>query len=276
VLLYIGPKIGVKHYRERRAHNLLLSWLQVNRIKWIVAVGHILVISVLVETSLKKNMTMSLVANSLNCGLMLTVILCAVFVWREQVTAMLVVRSAMAFAGILCILLGRPDDQQPADAAPGKKLALSDYFVLVAMPITLACGNLVFGDLKRLDPILIPFFINLFIFLISLVICLGSADSFMPSALDFEVHPTWLFFVLVLPGQGLAMLLSWHFKVLAFKLDRVSRVAPIFFLESAIALMIEIAIYKVTFSLTQVVGLILVLSVFILSIFAACFNNQDD
>ena len=70
-------------------------------------------------------------------------------------------------------------------------------------------------------------------------------------------------------------MLAQHLKLLAYKYDRVSRVAPIFYLESAIALFVDVVIFNVTFTLTQVVGIVLVLSVFIMIIVTA-FNSQPE
>jgi len=72
------------------------------------------------------------------------------------------------------------------------------------------------------------------------------------------------------------MLLAWHLKILAYRYDKVSRVSPIFYLESAIALAVDIAIFKVKFSVLQIIGLALVISVFGVIVFSAYLVGDDE
>ena len=71
------------------------------------------------------------------------------------------------------------------------------------------------------------------------------------------------------------MLLAWHLKILAFKYDRVSRVSPIFYLESAFSLFIDIIVFHVEFSALQVVGLVLVIGVFLVIIGSAYLSPDE-
>jgi len=76
-------------------------------VKWTVAIGHILIVSVLVQITL-KTFTVSLVSIFLNCGPILTVFLCAVLLNTEKLTLGIVLKAVAAFVGVLCITLGAP------------------------------------------------------------------------------------------------------------------------------------------------------------------------
>ena len=60
------------------------------------------------------------------------------------------------------------------------------------------------------------------------------------------------------------MMFAWLFKILALKHDRISRISPVFYLESAIALIFDIVLFDATFTALQIVGLALVICVFAL------------
>ena len=42
------PQAAIKHYRERHKHNLLLSWRSISLFQFSIAIGHILVVAILV------------------------------------------------------------------------------------------------------------------------------------------------------------------------------------------------------------------------------------
>ena len=107
-LFVVVPQTGLKHYREREKHSLIFSWLKINKFKWAIAIAHILIVSCLVQISL-KTFPMSLVSIFLNCGPMLTVLLCALLMQSEKVTIGLVIKAVAAFAGVIMITLGVPE-----------------------------------------------------------------------------------------------------------------------------------------------------------------------
>ena len=67
---------------------------------------------------------------------------------------------------------------------------------------------------------------------------------------------------MALVANGIAYLFAWFVKVTGYKYDLVSRVAPIFYLESVFALLIDIIFFDVSFSAIQIVGLVVVIGVF--------------
>ena len=74
---------------------------------WFCAIGHILVVSVLVQISLSK-FPIAVVSIFLNTGPILTVLLGGLLVRSEQVTLGTVLKAIAAFAGVLLITLGAP------------------------------------------------------------------------------------------------------------------------------------------------------------------------
>ena len=130
------------------------------------------------------------------------------------------------------------------------------------MPLSIAFGNAMMGEVRRLDPMLIPFYNNLCMVIIGIVVCSFNDKGFMPSDEDFSVHPSWLYWLLTLVCNGLSTFLSWHFQIMAFRYDRVSRVAPVFYLESVFALVFDFILFDESFGALQIVGLVLVIGVF--------------
>jgi len=52
------------------------------------------------------------------------------------------------------------------------------------------------GELRSLDPVVIPFYTNVLIVIIGIVVCLSSLKGFLPSEQDFTEHSKWLFCLL--------------------------------------------------------------------------------
>ena len=71
------------------------------------------------------------------------------------------------------------------------------------------------------------------------------------------------------------MVCAWQLKVLAFKYERVSRISPVFYLDSAIALVLDIALFDATYTALQIVGLALVICMFAAMAIHACLNKND-
>ena len=143
------------------------------------------------------------------------------------------------------------------------------------MPLMIALGNTMMGEVRNLDPILIPFYLNLIITVIGIFACAFGEKGFVPSDQDLSVHPTWLFLLLTLICQGIASLLAWSLKVLAYKYDRVSRVSPVFYLESAFALILDLILFDASFSGLQIIGLALVIGVFAFIIISAYLSKDE-
>ena len=79
----------------------------------------------------------------------------------------------------------------------------------------------------------------------------------MPTSLEF-----WSIAIL----SGISNILSWHFKVTAFRNDIVSRVSPISYLESIFGLLIDAFVFNTAFGILQLVGIGLVFLMFLIKI----------
>jgi len=83
-------------------------------------------------------------------------------------------------------------------------------------------------------------------------------------------------FWLVALVSGCSNILAWHFKIQAFKNDRVSRVSPISYLESVFGLIIDRVIFNVDFGMTQLFGISLVFGMFIAKIYYSLFWLKEE
>ena len=92
------------------------------------------------------------------------------------------------------------------------------------MPIIISFGSMAMSEVRTLEPIMIPFYTNLIIGIISLFVCSFSAKGFLPSTEDFEVNPEWRFWLLALVVLAACYVVCWQLKVIAFKYDYVTRV----------------------------------------------------
>ena len=78
---------------------------------------------------------------------------------------------------------------------------------MALMPIIIAAGNLAMGELRTLDPILIPFYGNLSIGIIGFIVCMF--QGFYPSQEDIEQNGIYLFWLLAFFCNGLSMYICW-------------------------------------------------------------------
>ena len=73
-------------------------------------------------------------------------------------------------------------------------------------------------------------------------------EAFMPNQDEFEVHSQRLFWLLTIAVNGPCYNLAWQFKVLAYKSDRITRVAPVFYLETALSMILDILLFQINYS----------------------------
>ena len=78
-----------------------------------------------------------------------------------------------------------------------------------------------------------------------------------------------MFILLTFVGLGLSGYICWQLKVIGYQYDRVTRVSPLFYMESALALVIDITIFKVEFAGMQIGGLIIIICSFAVIILQA-------
>ena len=81
--------------------------MQVSKLLWLVAIGHILVISVLVQVGLMR-FPIATVSIFLNCGPIVTVVVGGILLPTERLQISSLVKVVVAFIGVLLITLGAP------------------------------------------------------------------------------------------------------------------------------------------------------------------------
>ena len=159
---------------------MLLSWLNKNHFKWYVAIGHILVVSMLVQFCL-KTFPMAEVSIFLNCGPLLTVILGGLFLENERVTYGSVIKAIMAFIGVLLITLGAP---KVDSSSTHIEVQWYNYILMALMPVVIAIGNLAMGELRSLNPLMVPFYGNTVMMVVFFFVCLIDENGFLPKEIE--------------------------------------------------------------------------------------------
>ena len=210
---------------------------------------------------------MATVAIFLNCGPLLTVILASLLWPSEKVTIGIMIKVVAAFIGVLMITLGAPDTLSDEDSKIRRATGWFDYILLALMPLFVSVGNLAMGDLRTLDSIIIPFYSTISLFVISFIGCLANGKGFFPNEIEVQGYEFWWLISCVV--SGISYLISWIFKVVGYKYDRVTRVSPIFYMESGLALIVDIAVFKVYFTTTQIIGLAIIIICFLTIILKA-------
>ena len=70
-------------------------------------------------------------------------------------------------------------------------------------------------------------------------------ESFLPSNEDFEENGQFYFWFLALFINGLCYVCAWQALVAAYSYDRVTRVSPIFYVETAIVMLCDVFVFRV-------------------------------
>ena len=125
------------------------------------------------------------------------------------------------------------------------------------------------AGLRSLHQIVIPFYIGTSTIVIYGILGLIMRDGFLPSKEDFDRHGTFLFWFLATVVNGGCNVCAWQTKVLGYRHDRVTRVSPIFYVETALQMLCDIFIFKVEFSAVSLIGLIVVLAMFLVILIMA-------
>ena len=129
-------------------------------------------------------------------------------------------------------------------------------------PVAMVMINLPMAKLRELNAVVLPFWMCTISVVIYGVINIINKEHFLPDEEECEKHSKKLFWILTILVNGVCYNLAWQFKVNAYKNDLVTRVAPIFYLETALSMLLDIFLWKIKFSILQFSGLILVLGLF--------------
>ena len=84
------------------------------------------------------------------------------------------------------------------------------------------------------------------------------------------------FWLLSVPLAGISNIFAWAFKIEAMRYEVVTKVVPIFYLESVVGILSDYMIFNVTFSKLQLFGVAVVFTIFVAKIMHArlFFNNK--
>ena len=156
---------------------MLLSWTQYRKRDWVVAISHILVISILVQAC-NKHFPITTVLIFLNCAPLITEVLKGLVGGAPVAGCETSGKLSLVLIGVLFITLGAPEDGSGGDH--NLPIHWAYYLLLSLMPVTLAFGNIAMVKLQTLDYTLIPFYSNLSVFLLSLLVCLIHKHGFLP------------------------------------------------------------------------------------------------
>jgi len=82
-----------------------------------------------------------------------------------------------------------------------------------------------------------------------------------------------MFWVLTIVINGWSNFAAWYLKVLAYKLDKVTRVSPLFYFETVFTLLMDWLIFGVQFGAWQIAGICVILAMFAVKIIVA--RNEE-
>lgn len=224
-----------------------------------MGLGHIVFVMLIIFTTMRV-LPIVTVSIFLNLGPLLTVVL-AVWILKEPASAAAFIQVGIGFVGVVLIVLGDIEDDVETTEADAEmeteKIIL--YFLLAATPLIVALGNFSASKISQHPKIeihFIPWWVNLLCVVIFGSICI----------IEWTYIPSSALFWFVAFLSGLSNLLSWQFKVTAYKYDIVSRVSPIAYMESIHAFLIDTIIFGVAFSYMQLCGIALIFLMFFIKI----------
>lgn len=144
-----------------------------------------------------------------------------------------------SFIGVLLIVFGRESTEMKTDAGESEQMLY--WVLLVCTPVVIAMGDFKTSKISRsskVDNFFIPWWSS-FLCLVIFGVAFMLSTAGYPTSAAF-----WLIATLM---SGVTSTLGWVLKIIAFKYDRVSRVAPIFYVESVFSLMFDYFVFHVSF-----------------------------
>lgn len=246
----------IASYRTKKANLKESLWAPFALLTWptiILGLGHIVFIMLIIFYTMRV-LPIVTVSIFLNLGPLLTVVL-AIWILNEKPNIFAFIQVGIGFFGVILIVVGDvADHNKDSGISESEKYIL--YGLLAITPIIVALGNFkasVISQHPMIEIHFIPWWVNLLCVIIFGTTCL----------LQWVYLPTNPLFWFISMLSGLANLLSWHFKVTAYKYDIVSRVSPIAYMESIHAFLIDTLIFSVAFSVMQLFGIGFVFLMFI-------------
>ena len=140
---------------------------------------------------------------------------------------------------------------------------------MALVPSAIATYNFTLGYLRGLNPKFIPFYMTILsIIVYGIMMCFFTEmGNTLPTEEELEKNGIHVFWILSLGLNGFCYLIAMQTKVLGFRYDLVTRVAPIEYLETPYSLIIDAIVFNVSFSNMSLTGLGLVITMFLIIIY---------
>ena len=149
------------------------------------------------------------------------------------------------------------------------------YAVMLLVPCSIATYNFTLGYLRNLNPKLIPFYMSTISVALYGAISFIKDVKFTPEEEELETYGIHVFWLLALVANGACYLAAMQTKILGFRYDLVTRVAPVEYLETPYSLIVDAIVFNVSFSMMQLVGLGIVITMFIIIILTSLSTDSD-
>lgn len=185
-------------------------------------------------------------------------VLLAIWVIGEKLTTFNAMQVAASFTGVVLIILGRDSTTQKQEE--GSELLY--WGLLVICPLIMAIGEIQTSKIVRaeVNPYFQPFWASF------AMMTLFGAYAILAQVSWPQYALTWFMLTVVWSS---VTLLAMIFKLLAFRNDKITRVYPIFFFESVVCLLIDIMVFNVEFHMTQLLGILLIMGMFLAKLIIA-------
>ena len=142
--------------------------------------------------------------------------------------------------------------------------------MLIFCPLVTAIGEFQTSKISKnpkVNRYFTVFWVNMVTFLGFGSYCLLKGEKLPQTAFG------WLLITVLL---GVSALLAMVLKIVAFKNDRITRVYPIFYMESVFCLFFDIFLFKQEFLQMQMAGILLVFSMFFVKLFVAYYKPEKE
>ena len=185
-------------------------------------------------------------------------VLLAIWVIGEKLTTFNAIQVAASFTGVVLIILGRDSTAQKQEE--GSEMLY--WGLLVICPLIMAIGEIQTSKIVRaeVNPYFQPFWASF------AMMTLFGAYAILAQVSWHQYALTWFMLTVVWSS---VTLLAMIFKLLAFRNDKITRVYPIFFFESVVCLLIDIMVFNVEFHMTQLLGILLIMGMFLAKLIIA-------
>lgn len=175
----------------------------------------------------------------------------------ERVTNLDIVGLLVAFTGIAMMILCGEKRETRAQYTPTPIL----YFVLIMLPICASLGNIAQRKVKKLNFNVITIYMNVSLLVIFLPACLLMGDNL--NIITQFSFTDWFFMLMVCIGT----IVSHSLRFMAIQRHTVSGLQPYTFLQPLQQFVTDVVLFERTFTVYQIMGMILLISIYLVQLF---------